>query len=82
MNLCKYKDIFGKPNEGVHSTRIFGLAFWDIVMTIILIIFVNLFVGNIWMTTLCTVILFVTVHKLFCVDTAFNKMIGISGQTL
>ena len=38
ISLCKYKDIFGKPNEGVHSTRIFGLAFWDLFGMIIIIV--------------------------------------------
>ena len=32
---CKYKDIFGKPSEGVHSIRLFNLAVVDIIMVII-----------------------------------------------
>ena len=31
----KYADIFGKPNTGVHSIRILGFAFVDIVLTLI-----------------------------------------------
>ena len=26
LNLCKYKDILGKPKQGVHSFRIFDIA--------------------------------------------------------
>ena len=35
MNLCKYSDILGKPNETVHSYRLFGIAILDVIMTII-----------------------------------------------
>jgi hypothetical protein len=32
---CPFKDILGKPGTGVHSVRIFGLALFDILLTII-----------------------------------------------
>ena len=32
---CKYKDIFGKPSEGVHSIRLFNIAVIDVIMVII-----------------------------------------------
>ena len=35
MGLCKYKDIFGKPNEGVHKYRLFNIAIVDMSFTII-----------------------------------------------
>jgi hypothetical protein len=35
MNLCKYKNSLGIPNEGVHSYRLFGVAIVDVIMTII-----------------------------------------------
>ena len=35
MGLCKYKDIFGKPNEGVHKHRLFNIAIVDMSFTII-----------------------------------------------
>ena len=34
MYICNYKNILGKPNEGVHSYRIFNLAIFDILATI------------------------------------------------
>jgi hypothetical protein len=33
--LCEYSDIFGKPNQGIHSIRIFDIAIVDVLLTII-----------------------------------------------
>ena len=36
MSWCPFKEystIFGKPNEGIHSYRIFDLAIMDIIFT-------------------------------------------------
>lgn len=35
FDLCKYKDILGRPNEGVHSFRIFNIAIVDVLLTIL-----------------------------------------------
>jgi len=35
INLKAYKDIFGKPGEGLHSYRIFNIAIVDVIFTII-----------------------------------------------
>ena len=32
--LCKYKDIFGKVGEGLHSYRLFNIAIVDVISTI------------------------------------------------
>lgn len=34
--MDKYKDIFGKPNEGFHKTRLFGMAAFDMIGTILI----------------------------------------------
>jgi len=34
MDLCKYKDIFGKPNTGAHKYRFLGVAIIDVILTI------------------------------------------------
>lgn len=33
--FAKYKDIFGKPGEGVHAYRLFDIAIVDVVFTVI-----------------------------------------------
>lgn len=74
LGLCKFKDSLGEPNKGIHSDRIFGLALWDLVGMIILIIIVSKWLPYAWIIIpLCTII----IHKIFCVDTAFNKAIGL-----
>jgi len=33
--LCKYKDMFGKVGEGVHSYRILNIAIIDVLLTVL-----------------------------------------------
>jgi len=35
MTLCKYKNVLGKPKEGIHKYRIFNIAIVDTLVTII-----------------------------------------------
>lgn len=35
MNLCKYNNIFGAVNTGLHSYRIFNIAIVDLFLTIL-----------------------------------------------
>jgi hypothetical protein len=74
--LCEYKEIFGKPNEGFHKKRIFGLAFWDLFGTFIIIIVLSYyFAFDILCTTMYVFAFTIFIHKLFCVDTTLNKKI-------
>jgi hypothetical protein len=74
FGLEKYKDALGKPNEGVHSARILGLAFWDIIGMIILILILSQWYDNMWIIVPIATIL---IHKVFGVKTAFNNAIKI-----
>ena len=72
--FCAYKDSLGVPGEGVHAQRIGGLAFWDIIGTIILILGLQAATGvSLWIVTAVMLLFVVFIHKLFCVDTALNK---------
>jgi hypothetical protein len=74
--LCPYKYIFGKPGEGVHSYRLFGIAIVDVIATIIgALLFAWVFKWNIWMTLGGFFLLGIIVHRLFCVRTAIDKFI-------
>lgn len=76
MELCKYKNIFGKVNEGVHEHKIFGISTVDTVCTIILAFIINYYFNiNFWTTLLVLFILAELCHYLFCVDTAFIKFV-------
>ena len=76
MDLCKYKDIFGKPNTGVHKYRLFGLAIVDVILTIIggyliAIIFKKSFLY----TTIILFVIGILFHRLFCVRTTIDKLL-------
>ena len=36
MKFCKFANIFGKPNEGVHKYRLFDIAIVDVLATLVL----------------------------------------------
>lgn len=81
--FCEYKDILGKPREGVHAKRLKigakSFAFNDIAATIIVAIVIAL----VWHVNIFKVAggLFLSgvfLHWLFCVDTEFNRMIELT----
>lgn len=78
LNLCQYKNIFGKPNEGVHRFRILDLAIFDVLLTILL----GLLLSKLFkISTLSGIViafgLGIIFHKIFCVETTLNKMLKI-----
>jgi hypothetical protein len=79
MSICPFKaysEIFGKPNEGIHSYRILDLAIVDIIMTIIGAIIISLiFKINLFLTLIFLFLLGIILHRLFCVNTTINKLI-------
>jgi hypothetical protein len=77
MSLCKYKDIFGKPNEGVHSYRIYNIAIVDVLATIALAYVIYLFIPkyNFFFILICLFLLGIILHKLFCVRTTIDKLL-------
>jgi len=75
--LCKYKDIFGKPNEGIHSYRLLDLAIMDIIFTIIAAYLISIVYGNFKCNLIILFILSIILHKIFCVDTTIIKWIKI-----
>jgi hypothetical protein len=71
---CEKKNIFGKPNEGIHKHRFLGVAVVDTGMTLIAAILIGYFFKIKWW--ICFIVLFVVgfiLHKMFCVKTAFVK---------
>lgn len=82
FGLCKYKDLFGKPKQGVHSTRIFDLAVMDIISTIvggfIIGYIIRRFVYPWWSIPATIMGLFVAgiiLHRAFCVRTTVDKLL-------
>lgn len=84
MSFCEYRDIFGAPSTGAHSTRIAegwygGFAFVDVIMTIIGAILIAWLSGARTVSVLVIlVVLSIVLHWLFCVPTLTNKLIGLA----
>jgi len=76
MSTCDYKDVFGKPNTGVHSYRLFNIAIVDVVMTIIVgIILSKIFHVNVYVLTFCLFLAGIILHRVFCVKTTVDVLL-------
>lgn len=76
MNLCKYKNLFGKPGEGLHSIRVFDIAVVDLIMTIIAsILLADQFSYSRLTVFAGLMILSVILHLMFCVDTTIIRLL-------
>ncbi len=81
MSSCQYRDILGKPEEGVHSTRFLGVAINDVIGTIVGAYIITYFFYNktfyesFYKVLTLLFILGVVLHRIFCVNTTVNKMI-------
>jgi hypothetical protein len=74
---CKYNNIFGKVNTGVHSVRIWNLAIVDIAVVFVIASIIKSYFPHYNYTNIL-VILFVAgivMHRLFCVRTTVDKLL-------
>lgn len=71
--FCKYKDVFGKPGEGIHSTRWGPFAAFDLGATIVLAMILALVFRMSFFSFLVMLVVFLILgelmHWMFCVDT-------------
>ena len=75
---CPYKYILGVPGQGVHEKRIAGLAFNDILATIVAAIITSYILNISFIVSFLTwFIAGEVLHYLFGVQTALLTMIGI-----
>lgn len=76
MSLCKYKDVFGKPNTGAHSFRIFNIAVVDVVLTILLAYVISKgFNLKFFKVLIVTFLVGIFFHYIFCVNSTVNNFI-------
>jgi hypothetical protein len=75
--LCDYKDVFGKPNEGVHKYRIFGVAAIDVIATLVFAWWLSLVFKTIGFAYIAigAFSLGIFMHRVFCVRTTVDKLI-------
>lgn len=76
MSLCQYKNIFGEPNKGAHSYRLFNIAIVDVIATILVaFIIAKLFNVSFIKLSIVLFILGIILHRLFCVRTTIDKLL-------
>ena len=74
--LCKYKDLFGKPNEGMRRYRIAGIAIMDTLVVFLIGIVFSYMTGYSLLPTLA--VLFISgiiTHRMFCVRTGIDRIL-------
>lgn len=89
--LCKYRDALGKPEEGAHAWRVGGLAGVDLLLTAGGALALSraglgprLGAGaaaeaaSVFAVFVILIIVAIAVHRLFCVDTALNRRLGLA----
>lgn len=75
--FCKYKDILGKPGEGLHSYRILDIAIMDVLFTILLAKFIQYHffdAYSFWPIFIICFLLGVILHRIFCVKTTLDQL--------
>jgi hypothetical protein len=76
--FCKYKDMFGKPNTGLHKHRILDIALIDFISTILLGKFIQYFFfpdKNIYFILFFCFLAGIIFHRIFCVRTTVDKLL-------
>ena len=72
----QFKDILGKPGQGLHSYRIFNIAIVDVLLTILLAFLISkYFVISIYKTFVVLFLIGIISHRLFCVRTTIDKLL-------
>ena len=75
MALCKFSNIFGKPNEGAHSYSLFNIAIVDVLATALLAYAISSRANFDFAFMIIFIILLIVayfMHELFCVKTRGN----------
>ena len=82
MSTCpfsKFRDIFGKPGEGVHAIKFKGTSLVDYFLTIVLAFFITAVTG--WplvLTTIGALVEGIILHMLFGVNTQSVNALGLT----
>jgi len=76
FGLCKYKDLFGKPNAGLRKYRIFNIAILDCAVVIVIGYLITwYFKWNLWITLGGLFLLGIFAHRIFCVRTGVDQLL-------
>lgn len=76
LDLCHYKDIFGRPREGAHTYRLFDIAVVDVAATVLLALVISRIFGlSFWKSLVVLFIIGIISHRAFCVRTTVDKLV-------
>ncbi len=78
MTLCYYSDMFGKPNTGFHTFRLFDLALIDLLFTFIfayIFYYILNYKINYFLILIILFIFGILMHRLFCVKTTIDTIL-------
>jgi uncharacterized membrane protein len=76
IDLCEYKDIFGRPREGAHAYRVFDIAVVDVAATVVVAYVIARAFGFVFWKSLVTLfIVGIISHRMFCVRTTVDKWV-------
>jgi len=76
IDLHKYKDLFGKPNDGLRKYRIFNIAIYDVFVTVVIVYAISYFMNwPFWYLLIFVLVLGIFVHRLFGVRTGVDKIL-------
>lgn len=76
MSLSEYKDIFGKPNTGLHKYRVANIAVVDVVFTVLGAYAISSFFNFSFIIVLIVLLISgIYLHHLFGVKTTVDKLI-------
>ena len=74
--LCKYKNLIGKPNTGIHSIRFMGIAIMDVIITLLGCFIISYYTKiSFFKVSIVVFILGIIAHRLFCVRTTVDKLL-------
>jgi len=76
LEFCKYSTIFGYPNQGIHSYRLFNIAIVDVIGTLFIGYIINKITKiKLYIINIVLFIIGIIMHKIFCVNTTINKLL-------
>jgi hypothetical protein len=76
LDLCRYKDLFGRPREGAHAYRVFDIAVVDVAATVVVAyVIARVFGIAFWKSIVTLFIIGIISHRAFCVRTTVDKWV-------
>lgn len=75
-SLCEHKEVFGKPNKGIHSYRVLNIAIFDLVATVVVAWGISKYYNiDIKQVLFILFVVGIIAHRLFCVRTTVDKLL-------